>query len=346
MNRVHASTLSSVSLALLLSLVCFGLPETAHAGTPLSTAFSFQGELKFAGVPAHGPHDVELGLFSGPEATNEIDARAFDDVPVVDGLFTVAPDFTEVPFQDGYAMWIEVRVRSGDSNGAYTTLSPRQPLQPVPYAMGALHVAREGVESEDIQENAIGGREIDAAQIQMRVGAGCTVGSSIRSIGQDGAVTCQAAGITGVVAGTGLSGGGTSGAPTMAIDENVTQRRVAGSCPAGQYLRAIGTDGQVTCAADAAPSITGYQIITTTCNLFAGSNGTSSCYGWAVCPSITKIIGGGVYSECAGTLLQQSGPRILPGGVHQWSTWVIKPSGIPCPDSTVVSTYAICANVN
>ena len=53
--------------------------------------------------------------------------------------------------------------------------------------------------------------------------------------------------ITGVTAGTGLSGGGDSGSVTLNVDTNTIQQRVRSTCPAGQSIRAISATGGVTC---------------------------------------------------------------------------------------------------
>ena len=61
----------------------------------------------------------------------------------------------------------------------------------------------------------IGGVSINPAQVQLRVSGSCTAGLFMQSIGQNGTVGCAAAsaggGITGVSAGPGLFGGGTTG---------------------------------------------------------------------------------------------------------------------------------------
>lgn len=56
--------------------------------------------------------------------------------------------------------------------------------------------------------------------------------------------------ITGVIAGTGLTGGGDTGDVTLAVDPTVVQRRVTGSCGAGEFIAAVNVDGTVVCAPD------------------------------------------------------------------------------------------------
>jgi hypothetical protein len=134
-----------------------------------------------------------------------------------------------------------------------------------------------GVVTLGIAPGGVGATQINPAQVQARVTGSCATGQYVRVIAQDGSVTCgtDAGGggggtITGVTAGAGLTGGGTSGNVTLAlannsvasvqvvdfslsaldVDSNSVQVRVTGNCPAGQSIRAIGADGNVTCEID------------------------------------------------------------------------------------------------
>ena len=107
-------------------------------GDVLGTAFTYQGQLKDAGLPADGDYDFVFRLFDA--ATDGVQIGSdfpVDDWPVSDGLFTVQVDFGDSAF-NSEARWLEVAVRPWDSNDPHTVLAPRQPVTPAPVALYAL----------------------------------------------------------------------------------------------------------------------------------------------------------------------------------------------------------------
>ena len=104
------------------------------------SAINYQGRLNDAGLPANGWFDVRFSLYDalssviqvGPVLTN----RA---VAVNDGFFSATLDFGPNVFT-GAARWLEIAVRT-NGNGSFTLLNPRQPMNPVPYALFASNAA-------------------------------------------------------------------------------------------------------------------------------------------------------------------------------------------------------------
>ncbi|HEV8359271.1 MAG TPA: hypothetical protein VGR28_02330 [Candidatus Thermoplasmatota archaeon] len=62
--------------------------------------------------------------------------------------------------------------------------------------------------------------------------------------------------ITSVTAGSGLTGGATSGDAALAVNTAAIQSRVAGTCTGGATIRAINQDGTVACQANAGGTVT------------------------------------------------------------------------------------------
>ena len=105
----------------------------------LGTAFTYQGRLMDANKPADGLYDFKFKLYDNPDtifAMQQGSTIDINNLDVIDGYFTVELDFAGDVF-DGDSRWLDIGVRPGDSNdpNAFVTLSTRQELTPVPYAL-------------------------------------------------------------------------------------------------------------------------------------------------------------------------------------------------------------------
>jgi len=101
----------------------------------MDTAFSYQGRLSDAGVPATGDYDFRFLLYTADVGGSQVGPILYgEDTQVIDGYFTIFLDFGAGVF-DGTDLWLEVSVRDGASTGNYTPLSPRQSILPSPYSL-------------------------------------------------------------------------------------------------------------------------------------------------------------------------------------------------------------------
>jgi hypothetical protein len=126
---MHQRTTLSLFAALALTTV------SALSAQP-GTAFTYQGLLNTGGTPATGLYDLGFALFDAPTGLNQQGSTVFTNgVPITNGLFTVTLDFGSAVF-GGAARWLEIGVRT-NGGSAYTSLTPRQALTPVPYSLYA-----------------------------------------------------------------------------------------------------------------------------------------------------------------------------------------------------------------
>jgi hypothetical protein len=101
---------------------------------PIGTVFTYQGRLTDGDLPANGTYDFEFKLFDALSDGNQVgETITLREEMVTNGLFTVQLDFGKV--FDGTALYLEISVRPGGSGVEFTTLTPRQPLSPTPYAL-------------------------------------------------------------------------------------------------------------------------------------------------------------------------------------------------------------------
>jgi hypothetical protein len=122
-------------LVMALGLLAYSA-QFASAG-PMGTAFTYQGQLYDASYPANGQYDFAFKLYDANSNGNKVGTDVnVADVNVIDGYFTVEPNFGGGVFV-GNEVWLEIGIRPGEQSDpcGYTTLSPRQEVTPAPYAL-------------------------------------------------------------------------------------------------------------------------------------------------------------------------------------------------------------------
>ena len=99
-------------------LLALGMGLTALQavrGQTLRSAFNYQGQIKFNGVPVDGTCDFEFTLWDAPTMGAQVGTpmATVSGVQVANGVFTQELDFGSDPF-DGNATWLEPGL-SGDN---------------------------------------------------------------------------------------------------------------------------------------------------------------------------------------------------------------------------------------
>ncbi len=266
------------------------------AQTPLGTEITYQGELKDnLDNPLTGQYDFKFVAFDtlNDGTGNLLGTVILDNVQVTNGVFTTQLDLGSGIFI-GDKVWLEINVRVGTSTGGFTQLLPRQQVTATPYATHAQFVGADAISDLEIQDgsitaadlgvdsvgaseisaNAVGTSEIDSAQVQRRVTGSCAAGDFITSVNEDGTVTCvtENVGLTTVTSAEIVDG------TIIAADVNTTQiqKRVTGSCSAGQYIKTVNQDGTVVCQADATglTTVTSADIVDATIQTVDLGNGS------------------------------------------------------------------------
>lgn len=122
-----------------MSMLCiaFCFIPNASAGPdsfPVPNGFNYQGVLEMNGERFTGFVDIQFNVYEGD--ISRLYAEIFHDVEVIDGLFQLHVNLATFDF-NGNPLQAELEVRTPPGSGPYTTLSPRQDINSVPYAMRA-----------------------------------------------------------------------------------------------------------------------------------------------------------------------------------------------------------------
>jgi hypothetical protein len=169
-------------------------PSALVGAAPLGTAFTYQGQLRDGSQPASGMYDLRFAIYDAVTNGSAVGGALTNAAtPVTNGLFTATLDFGPSVF-NGDARWLEIGVRTNGSVADFTTLSPRQPLTPVPYAIRALRYS--GTVAASQLTGTISSNNISAGSITTDMLAEGAVGADQLAVGAmttdalaDGAVT-------------------------------------------------------------------------------------------------------------------------------------------------------------
>ena len=106
------------------------------AAAPVTTAFTYQGNLLELGEHVNGSADFEFTLWDALVAGNQVGVVvSVNAVSVAQGQFSVEVDFGVDPYTTNQALWLEIHVRSPAGQGQFETLAPRQELTPTPFSL-------------------------------------------------------------------------------------------------------------------------------------------------------------------------------------------------------------------
>jgi len=119
-------------------LLIFTIHIQVNAQTLVGTGFNYQAELLDNGSPANGDYDIIINAFpsitGGTQITTSI---ILSDIPVSRGLLAI--EDIDLGFNSlglGEEIWLELLIKkSSNTGGSFETLSPRQKISAVPYAV-------------------------------------------------------------------------------------------------------------------------------------------------------------------------------------------------------------------
>ena len=248
----------------------------APAGTPLGTAFTYQGRLDQAGSPITAACDFRFDLYNAATGGARVAAATASNVAVTDGLFTVPSlDFGGNAFA-GEARWLELAVGCPSPSSSFTPITPRQALAAAPYALYArVAGSANALQGRPVsatgpgQDQALkwnGAAWVPAADKDTTYGPGAGLGLAGTTFSiipggiattmlADGAVTEPklANGAVGLakLGPNAVNGGKVVDGSIGGADVNgaEVQRRITGTCGVGQAIRTIDDRGAVQCEA-------------------------------------------------------------------------------------------------
>ncbi len=125
-----------------LSILFLGVLASQAQAAAVGSSFSYQGELQNSGIQVDGAVDFRFTMHDASAGGTVIGTSlSMTNVTVSRGVFSVQLDFGANAF-DGQERWLEIEVRDPHDPTdtlPFELLTPRQPVQPAPYALHALN---------------------------------------------------------------------------------------------------------------------------------------------------------------------------------------------------------------
>ncbi len=113
--------------------VCAG---STVARAQVGTAFTYQGQLKDAGVAVDAAADLQFSLWNAASGGSQIGSTVTSlAVPVSGGLLSTSVDFGVNPYITDQAMYLQISVRNPAGVGAYVPMTSRQRLSAAPFSL-------------------------------------------------------------------------------------------------------------------------------------------------------------------------------------------------------------------
>jgi len=251
----------------------------------MGTAFTYQGQLRKDGNPVNGTCDFQFSLWDAATGGAQIGStQTKTGVNVSNGFFTVQLNFGAGAFQ-GDARWLQIAVCCPAGSGSYTTLSPRQPLTPAPYALALPGL---WTQQNAFSPNIIGGysgNSVSSGVMGATIGGGGSSGYPNRVTNDYGTVGggySNTAGPGATVSGGGLNSASGKLATVGGGAENIAAG--AGAVVGGGGYREPDT-----------PSYAGNQALATASTIGGGFGNVISNTG------SYATIGGGIYNTASGS---------------------------------------------
>jgi hypothetical protein len=180
-----------------------------------TSAVTYQGELKEAGIAAQGTYEMQFKLFDSVTGGSQVGSTVTNlSVPVSNGIFSVILDFGAQAFSTGADRFLEIGLHKPSDPPGFTLLSPRQPMTSSPYSLRTV--------------SASSADSLSAACVT------CVTDSHINSVSgakvtgtvANATNATTAANVSGVV---GIANGGTGSSTKNFVDLSTNQLAIAGN---------------------------------------------------------------------------------------------------------------------